>query len=161
MANRKVTIWKSIRLGDQWRYVRPVVGKNNKIIPNLVHVNGHQELHEEGQYFLHYLQGKKQVWAKCGPTPATAVEMAERQESLLRAVASGIALQPEFRTPLLLRDALYGYLEEYRLSQRPEPRAPRRPHVIFLSRQDQVTGQQSRIGTRGPIPHQLAPAPRV
>ena len=75
MANIKVSVWKSIRSGNQWRYVRPVVGKNNKIIPNLVHVNGHQELHPEGQYFLHYLEGRKQIWAKCGPLPTTAVEM--------------------------------------------------------------------------------------
>src|SRR5207248_999768 len=118
MANKKVTIWKSIRLGDQWRYVRPVVGKNNKVIPNLVHVNGHQLLHPEEQYFLHYLEGKKQIWAKCGPLPTTAVEMAV--ETLLRAVAAGITVQPEFKTPLLLRGALAGYLEEYRLSKRPE-----------------------------------------
>jgi integrase len=120
MANKKVTIWKSIRLGNQWRYVRPVVGPNNKIKPGWVKVNGHQEFHKEGQYFLHYLEGKKQVWAKCGPLPTTAVEMATRKEAVLRAVAAGITVQPEFKTPLLLREALGGYLEEYRLSKRPE-----------------------------------------
>src|SRR5438132_827762 len=117
MANKKVTIWKSIRLGDQWRYVRPVVGPNNKIKPNWVHVNGHEELHPEGQYFIHFLRGRKQIWEKCGPLPTTAVEMAARQETLLRAVAAGITVQPEFKTPLLLRDALVGYLAEYKLSQ--------------------------------------------
>jgi len=120
VANKKVTIWKSIRLGEQWRYARPVVAPNGKIKPGWVCVNGHEEHHPEGQYFLHFLQGKKQIWEKAGSTPTFAKGAAERKESLLRAVASGIALQPEFRTPLLLRDALYGYLEEYRLSQRPE-----------------------------------------
>ena len=75
MANKKVTIWKSIRLGDQWRYVRPVVGPNNKIKPSWVKVNGHEEHDPEGAYFLHYLEGRKQIWAKCGPLPTTAVEM--------------------------------------------------------------------------------------
>jgi len=108
------------RLDNQWRYVRPITAPNGKIKPNWVKVNGHEEHHPEGQYFLHFLQGKKQVWAKCGPTPATAVELAARQEALLRAVAAGITVQSEVRTPLLLRGALAGYLEEYRLSKRPE-----------------------------------------
>jgi len=72
MANKKVTIWKRVRVGEQWRYCRPVVGANNKIKPDYVHVNGHEERHPEGTYMLHFLEGKKQVWAKCGPTPTTA-----------------------------------------------------------------------------------------
>ena len=30
MANRKISIYKYVRLGKNWRYCKPVVGANNK-----------------------------------------------------------------------------------------------------------------------------------
>jgi integrase/recombinase XerD len=121
MANQKVTIWKNIKLlNGQWRYCRPVVGKTNKIKPDWVKVNSHEEHHPEGYYVLHYLEGKKQVWAKCGPLATTAVELATRKEAVLRAVAAGIAVPDQNNSPILLRAAMKNYLADYELSQRPE-----------------------------------------
>lgn len=120
MANTKVTIWKSVRVGDQWRYCRPVLAANSKIKPDWVRVNGHEEHHPEGYYVLHFLQGKKQVWEKTGLNPAMTVEAAERKEALLRALSVGIAVPEAESAPIVLREALKGYLEDYKLSKRPE-----------------------------------------
>jgi integrase len=123
MANRRARVWKYVKIGKVWRYCRPVTGANNKIKPHWVHVNGKKEHHPEGNYYIHYLQGRKQVWKKIGKNPADAVGAAEFQESYFDAVARGIPVRQEGKPPLMVSRTLYGYLEEYRLSQRPESHA--------------------------------------
>ena len=54
---------------------------NNKIKPNWVRVNGHQEHHPEGSYYIHYLRNGKQCWEKAGKNPAEAARAAEFQLS--------------------------------------------------------------------------------
>ena len=72
MANRTVSIWKYVKIGNNWRYCRPVIAPNNSIKPNWVHVNGHKEEHKEGNYYIHFLDGSRQIWKKIGPKPADA-----------------------------------------------------------------------------------------
>jgi len=69
VANRSVTVWKSVKVGDRWKYCRPVVGKNNKIKPDWVHINGHEEHHPEGWYYTHHREGEKQVGRRLARTP--------------------------------------------------------------------------------------------
>ncbi len=119
MANRRASVWKYVKIGKVWRYCRPVTGANNKIQPDWVFVNGHKEHHPEGNYYVHYLQDGKQVWDKSGKKPAFAVGAAARKEGYFAAKAQGIPVQ-EDKLPLMMSYSLDGYLEEYRLSHRPE-----------------------------------------
>ena len=32
--NRRVSVWKYVRVGKKWRYCKPCVGKNGKTKPN-------------------------------------------------------------------------------------------------------------------------------
>ena len=34
--NRRVSVWKYVRIGKKWRYCKPAVGKNGKIKPEWV-----------------------------------------------------------------------------------------------------------------------------
>jgi hypothetical protein len=34
--NRRVSVWKYVKIGDRWRYCKPVYGANNKIKPHWV-----------------------------------------------------------------------------------------------------------------------------
>jgi hypothetical protein len=38
--NRRVSVWKYVRVGKKWRYCKPSIGKNGKIKPDLVIVKG-------------------------------------------------------------------------------------------------------------------------
>jgi len=38
--NRRVSVWKYVRIGKKWRYCKPAVGKNGKIKPDRVIVQG-------------------------------------------------------------------------------------------------------------------------
>jgi integrase/recombinase XerD len=121
MANRRASVWKYVKVGKVWRYCRPVTGANNKIRPDWVLVNGRKEHHPEGNYYVHYLEGEKQKWEKIGNVPANAVNRAKFRETYFQAVAQGIPVKPtEERPPLMIAYTLDNYLEEYRLSKRPE-----------------------------------------
>jgi integrase/recombinase XerD len=119
MPNRKASVWKYVRVEGKWRYCRPVVGKNNKIKPDWVHVNSHEEHHPEGGYYIQYYEGSKQRWKPVGKDPAQAVRAAEFQEGYFHAVAKGVPVQQE-KSPLMIAYTMPGYLEEYRLSHRKE-----------------------------------------
>ena len=52
-VNRRVSIWKQVRLANgKWRYCRPVLDAKSKIIPDMVLVNGIEERHAEGCYYI-------------------------------------------------------------------------------------------------------------
>jgi integrase len=124
MANRRVTIWKYVLTSKGWRYCRPAVGRNGKIKPDWVVVNGKQEEHKEGAYYIRYRAGEKQVWERSGGGSAQVVHKAEIKKTYLAAKASGIPIHPESeKPPLMVSDTLDNYLEEYRLSHRQESHA--------------------------------------
>jgi hypothetical protein len=120
VANRKVSIWKYVKIGDNWRYCRPVVAPNNSIKPHFVHVNGHIEEHREGNYYVHFLDGSRQVWKKVGPKASDARYAAQFEESTMNARAMDIQLKEPDRASLSISSSLWPYLEDYKLSQSPE-----------------------------------------
>jgi len=110
MANRKGSIWTYKKVDGRWRYCKPLVGRNNKIKP------------EPGvTYYVRWRDGAKTIWRKCS-SAADAENACKRQEAYLNAAAHGLTLsQTERRDqPVLMSEALPLYLEEYRLSHRPE-----------------------------------------
>ena len=71
MAHAKYSIWKCVKVGGQWGYKAAAYANNNRIRPDLVIVDGHEEAHPEGNYYL-YHSGN---WAR----PVVAVKVAEIQ----------------------------------------------------------------------------------
>jgi hypothetical protein len=49
--NRRVSVWKYVRVGKKWRYCKRAIGKNGKIKPDLVIVKGREGIAE------HYIGG--------------------------------------------------------------------------------------------------------
>jgi hypothetical protein len=114
MANRKASIWLYKKIDGRWRYVKPAIGRNGKIKPD-----------PDAAYYVRYREGGKMVWRKCS-SPADATAACERQEAYLTAVVHGLTLSQTERgekTPLMMSAELPLYLEEYRLSHRPESHA--------------------------------------
>jgi hypothetical protein len=69
-VNRKVSIWKHVRLADgKWRYCRPVLDAKGKIVSDMVMVKGREERHAEGNYVISFYNPKL-TWQKCGRKPA-------------------------------------------------------------------------------------------
>jgi integrase len=111
MANRRASIWIYKKVDGKWRYCKPVYGRNNKIVP------------EKGvAYYVRWREGDKTVWRKCS-SAADATVACERQEAYLTAVVHGLTPKQQYdKTPIpkMMSHLLLPYLEEYRLSHRPE-----------------------------------------
>ena len=95
MANRKATIWKYVKIGENWRYCKPVVAANGAIKPHWVLVDGRPEEHKEGNYYIHSLEGSRQIWAKAGPNVADAKQHLAYEMAHLNARAQGIPIRTE------------------------------------------------------------------
>lgn len=77
MANRRVSVWKYVKVGKNWRYCKPVYGANNKIKPLWVYVKGFPKEHPEGNFYTMRLEGQRKIWKLIGPNPADALRAAE------------------------------------------------------------------------------------
>jgi hypothetical protein len=111
-VNRKVSIWKHVRLADgKWRYCRPVLDAKGKIISDMVMVKGREERHAEGTYCICFYNPKL-TWQKCGPKPADALAAAERQRALFKAMEHGIERPKKSQTTGTIDEAVTAYLEE-------------------------------------------------
>jgi integrase/recombinase XerD len=107
-------------LGKKWRYCKPAVGKNGKIKPDWVIVRGKEEHHPEGNFYLHRYDGNKEIWKRIGPNAQEAVNAADFESTYLAARAKGIPVKP-IDTPILsVKAAAHGWLEDVKLSNRPE-----------------------------------------
>jgi integrase/recombinase XerD len=128
-VNRKVSIWKHVRLADgKWRYCRPVLDAKGKIVSDMVMVKGREEHHAEGNYVISFYNPKL-TWQKCGRKPADAVVAAERQRALFKAMEHGIVERPKkSQTTGTIDEAVTAYLEELQAkvgngSKRPQTHA--------------------------------------
>ena len=128
-VNRKVSIWKHVRLADgKWRYCRPVLDAKGKIVSDMVMVKGREERHAEGNYVISFYNPKL-TWQKCGRKPADAVVAAERQRALFKAMEHGIVERPKkSQTTGTIDEAVTAYLEELQAkvgngSKRPQTHA--------------------------------------
>jgi hypothetical protein len=93
--NRKVSIWKHVRLADgKWRYCRPVLDAKGKMVADMVTVKGREERHTEGGYVISFYNPNL-TWQKCGPKSADAVAAAERQRTLFKAMEHGLIERPK------------------------------------------------------------------
>jgi hypothetical protein len=77
MANRRVSVWKYVKIGTNWRYCKPVYGANNKIKPHWVYVKGVPEEHTEGNFYIMHLDGQRKIWKLIGPNPVDALRAAQ------------------------------------------------------------------------------------
>jgi len=119
--NRRVSVWKYVRLKNgRWRYCKPALAKNGKIRPDWVIVKGKAEHHPEGNFYVHRYDNGREIWRKIGESAQEAVDAADFEGIYLHAKSRGIPVK-EINTPVLSMDAgVYGWLEEVKLSSRPE-----------------------------------------
>jgi len=112
-VNRRVSIWKHVRLADgKWRYCRPVFDDKGKIVSDIVMVKEREERHAEGTYSICFYNPKL-TWQKCGRKPADAVAAAERQRALFKAMEHGIVERPKkSQATGPIDEAVTAYLEE-------------------------------------------------
>ena len=122
MANREVNLTKRVQTTHGWRYCRALLAANGRLKPDVVVVNGKEERHHEGAYYLEWREGAKRVRLSVGKDAADASARRLRKEAELNAVNNGVAVAPENGQDghRLLAAAVSEYLEETTLTKKPK-----------------------------------------
>src|SRR6266478_2963428 len=122
MANRETNLTKRVETPHGWRYCRVLLSVNGRVKPDVVVVNGKEERHHEGAYYLEWREGAKRIRLSVGKDAADASARRLRKEAELNAVNNGVAVAPENGQDghRSLAAAVTEYLEETTLTKKPK-----------------------------------------
>lgn len=119
--NREVNLTKRIQTPHGWRYCRVVLSANGRVKPDLVLVNGEQETHKEGAYYLEWREGAKRVRLSVGKDPADASARRQRKEAELNAINNGVSVVPDGQNGHRSVAAVVAeFLDETKLTKKPK-----------------------------------------
>src|SRR5438270_9144271 len=93
--NLRVNLTKRISTPEGFRYCAVVMSGNGRVKPGAVIVNGQEERHPEGAYYIDWYEGDTRKRKSVGKDPATALARKLRKETELRAASQGIAVETE------------------------------------------------------------------
>ncbi len=135
MANREVNLTKRVQTSHGWRYCRVLLSANGRVKPDVVFLNGKEERHHEGAYYLEWREGAKRVRLSVGKDAADASGRRLRKEAELNAVKNGVAVVPENGQDghRSLAAAISEYLEETTLTKKPKTLAAYTTALKMLS----------------------------
>jgi integrase len=122
MANREVNLTKRVQTPHGMRYCSVVLSANGRVKPDVVLVNGREERHPEGAYYLEWYEGSKRIRLSVGKNAADASARRQRKEAELNAVNNGVAVVPENgqNGHRSLTGTIAEYLEDIKLSKKPK-----------------------------------------
>src|SRR5258708_36800173 len=120
--NRQVNLTKRVRTRTGLRYCPVVLSANGRVKPDVVLVNGGEERHTEGAYYLEWREGTKRVRLSVGKDAQDAGARRLRKEAELNAKNHGVAVTP---TPSnnghrVLSAAIAEWLAEIKLTNKPK-----------------------------------------
>src|SRR5215472_7470811 len=120
--NREVNLTKRVKTSQGLRYCPVALSANGRVKPDVVLVNGKEERHPEGAYYLEWREGSKRVRVSVGKDAQDAATQRLRKEAELNAKNLGVAVvdqdgqqngQPS------LSGAIADYLDETKLTKKP------------------------------------------
>jgi len=121
MANRQVNLTKRVQTPHGMRYCAVVLSANGRVKPDYVHINGQQERHPEGAYYLEWREGAKRVRLSVGKDAQDAAARRLRKEAELNAINNGVAVMPDVGDgERSLAATVADYLEEIKLTKKPK-----------------------------------------
>lgn len=121
MANREVNLTKRVQTPHGWRYCRVLLSANGRVKPDVVFVNGKEERHPEGAYYLEWREGSTRVRLSVGKDPADASARRLRKEAELNAVNNGVSIVPDGQNGhRSLAAAVAEFLDETKLTKKPK-----------------------------------------
>lgn len=119
MANREVNLTKRIKTSAGLRYCPVVLSANGRIKPDMVSVNGQEERHTEGAYYVEWYEGSKRRRLSVGKSAADAGARRLAKEAELNARIHGVSIAvPKTATPTVA-GAIAAYLAEIKVTQSP------------------------------------------
>ena len=121
MANREVNLTKRVQTGKGMRYCPVVLSANGRVKPDVVLVNGQEERHTEGAYYLEWRDGSKRRRLSVGKNAADASARRLAKEAELNAINHGVAIAPQNSNGRRsLAAAVAEFLDETKLTKKPK-----------------------------------------
>src|SRR6202163_782825 len=119
--NREVNLTKRVQTPRGWRYCTVVLSANGRVKSDLVIVNGKQETHKEGAYYLEWREGSKRVRLSVGKDPQDAAARRLRKEAELNALNNGVSVVPDGQNGRRsVAAAVAEFLDETKLTKKPK-----------------------------------------
>jgi integrase/recombinase XerD len=131
---KEVNLTKRVQTTKGPRYCAVVLSSNGRVKPDLVTVNGQQERHPEGAYYLEWRENSRRVRLSVGKDPADASARRLRKEAELNAVNNGVAVVPENSDHghRSLTAAVAEFLEETKLTKKPKTLAAYSTSLMYF-----------------------------
>jgi integrase/recombinase XerD len=120
--NRTVNLTKRVQTAKGLRYCTVVLAMNGRVRADLVVVNGQQERHPEGAYYLEWWEGSKRVRLSVGKDAADAGARRLQKEAELNALNNGVTVIPQDGSQNGHRSvslACTEFLDETKLTKKP------------------------------------------
>jgi integrase len=120
--NREVNLTKRVKTAQGVRYCPVALSANGRVKPDLVLVNGKEERHPEGAYYLEWREGAKRVRLSVGKDASDASTRRLRKEAELNALNHGLAVGPddEQNGHRSIAVAVPDFLDETKLTKKPK-----------------------------------------
>ncbi len=119
--NRECSVSKRVQTPQGLRYCPVVLSANGKIKPDAVLVNGKEERHSEGSYYISWYDGKRLMRLSVGKDASTATARRQQKEAELNAMNNGLEIVPENGDGRRsLAGAVTDFLEETKLTKKPK-----------------------------------------
>jgi integrase/recombinase XerD len=92
---QSVNVTKRVKTDKGLRYLPVALSANGRIKPDVVLVNGREERHPEGAYYLEWREGSKRIRLSVSKNAADAGARRLRKEAELNALNNGVPVVPE------------------------------------------------------------------
>src|SRR5438445_5573225 len=138
--NREVNLSKRVRTSKGLRYCSVVTSKNGRIKPDVVLIDGKEERHTEGAYYLSWYVGRKLIRLSVGKDAADAGARRLQKEAELNAANNGEVPQIPSQNDQNGQNghrsvalAVTGFLDETKLTKKPKTLAAYRTALSYFT----------------------------
>jgi integrase/recombinase XerD len=116
-----VNLTKRVQTDQGLRYCPVAESANGRVKPDLVVVNGNEERHGEGAYYLEWREDGKRVRLSVGKDAQEAATRRQRKEAELNALNNGVAVRSEDQNGhWSIAAAVAEFLDETELTKKPK-----------------------------------------
>ena len=119
--NVKVNLFKRVRTNTGLRCCPVVEAANGRVRPHVVIVNGREERHEEGAYYISWYEGRRVKRLSVGKDAVEARNRRDRKQAELIARSHGVEIvTPDQDDRRSISTEIAKYLEEVELTSKPK-----------------------------------------
>jgi len=118
--HREVNLTKRVQTAQGLLYCPVVISANGRVKPDVVLVDGKEEKHPDGAYYIEWRDAGKRIRLSVGKDAADASAMRLRKETELNNGDGSVPQTNDSNGPTSLAAAVRDYLDEVKLSKKPK-----------------------------------------